>query len=113
MSKTKSSMVLALMLSIALSTAARADDHELRVEFLSKNGHVRKVKLPVQASEASRLEAFPPAAEAHVIKARETYAAGLGYTRETHGSDAWKIVPGLRVLRVSLHAPGGRVTPIR
>jgi hypothetical protein len=102
-----------LLLTLILAGEAMAAESFLQVEFLTMNGHTKKIKLPIARAAAASMEATPGVLNEHIEKAKAKYADSLGYSQAIYGKDAWKLVPGLRVRAVKLDDGAGTVLNLR
>lgn len=102
-----------LVMALVLAAEAMAADASLQVEFLTMNGHTKKIKMPIARAAAAAMEATPRVLNEQIEKAKMKYADTLGYSEARFGKDAWKMVPGLRVRSVKLDDGAGTVMTLR
>lgn len=100
--------LLLLMLTVAREARCGVGSgYQVKVRFISMNGHTRDVFIPLDEREGRKLHFNPRDARRFVLEARRRYAEQLGFQRRIYGEDHWKIVPGLRVEVVKLNLPTG------
>lgn len=96
----RTALTAALLLAALAAPTLAAE--QLAVEFVTSRGHLRTVRVDVDPRTATRLATSAGALEPHLQRAREAYARQLGYSAQTGGADFYKIVPGLRINRITL-----------